>query len=98
MTTTEEPPPGLKVLPGSGRQLGAIPGEHGVNFAVASAVAEGVTLCLFDEKGDETRLELEEYDAGVWHGLVPGIGHGQAYGYRVRGPFDPGSGTLSPRT
>ena len=89
---TEEPSPGQKVLPGSGAQLGAIPGERGVNFAVASTVAEGVTLCLFDSHGDETRLELEEYEAGVWHGLVPGIEHGQAYGYRVKGPFDPGSG------
>ncbi len=92
MTTTGEPSPGLKVLPGSGTQLGAIPGEHGVNFAVASTVAEQVTLCLFDSAGDETRLNLEEYEAGVWHGLVPGIGPGQAYGYRVTGPFDPGRG------
>jgi isoamylase len=88
MTTTEE----LRVLPGSATRLGATPGDGGVNFAVASTVAEGVTLCLFDADGAETRLELEEFTAGVWHGFVPGIGHGQAYGYRVRGPFDPSSG------
>ena len=92
MTTTEEPSSGLRVLPGSGAQLGAIPGNGGVNFALASTVAEGVTLCLFDDDGTETRLDLEEYDAGVWHGFVPGLGHGQAYGYRVKGPFDPGRG------
>jgi glycogen operon protein len=83
---------GFKLLPGSGTVLGAIPGHGGVNFAVTSTVATGVTLCLFDDNGQETRLELEEYDAGVWHGSVPGIGAGQAYGYRVAGPFDPGRG------
>ena len=92
MTTTEQPAPGLRILPGSGTQLGAVPGDDGVNFAVASTLAEGVTLCLFDENGEESRIDLAEYDAGVWHGLVPGIQHGQAYGYRVKGPFDPASG------
>jgi len=92
VTTTEDPASGLRVLPGTGTTLGAIPGDGGVNFAVASTVAEGVTLCLFDEDGQETRLDLEEFTAGVWHGFVPGIGHGQAYGYRVTGPFDPASG------
>jgi isoamylase len=82
----------LPVLPGSGTVLGAIPGDGAVNFAVASTVASGVTLCLFDENGRETRLDLREYDAGIWHGSVPGIGPGQAYGYRVAGPFDPGRG------
>ena len=80
------------VRPGSGTHLGPIPGDGGVNFAVASTVAEGVTLCLFDDDGQETRLDLPDYDAGVWHGFVPGIQHGQAYGYRVKGPFDPASG------
>jgi glycogen operon protein len=80
------------VLPGTGSALGAIPGEGAVNFAVASTVATAVTLCLFDDNGQETRLELREYDAGIWHGAVPGIRPGQAYGYRVTGPFDPGRG------
>ena len=43
-----------------------------MNFAVASEVADSVELCLFDEAGAETRLPLQEYDAGVWHGFVPG--------------------------
>jgi isoamylase len=92
VTTTGEPAPDVKIRPGSGTHLGAVAGEGGVNFAVASTVAEGVTLCLFDENGEETRLDLPEYDAGVWHGFVPGIQPGQAYGYRVKGPFDPGRG------
>ena len=90
--TTQQTSQVPAVQPGSGTQLGAVPGDGGVNFAVASTIAEAVTLCLFDENGEETRLDLPEYEAGVWHGFVPGIEHGQAYGYRVKGPFDPGSG------
>jgi isoamylase len=74
--------------PGRAAPLGARPDGGGTNFALASAVAEGVTLCLFDEDGTETRLPLREYDAGVWHGYVPGVGVGQRYGYRVHGTFD----------
>jgi isoamylase len=92
VTAADAAEPGLKILPGTGTLLGAIPADGGVNFAVASTVAEGVTLCLFDDNGAETRLDLPEYTAGVWHGFVPGIRPGQAYGYRVKGPFDPGRG------
>ena len=49
-------------------------------------------LCLFDAAGAETRIPLRDYDAGVWHGFVPGVGPGQAYGYRATGPYDPASG------
>jgi isoamylase len=78
--------------PGRPFPLGATPGEGGTNFAVASEVAEAMTLCLFGESGTETRVPLEDYDAGVWHGFVPGVGPGQAYGYRASGPFDPSQG------
>jgi len=79
-------------LPGSPFPLGATPGEGGTNFAVASAVADGMALCLFDEAGAETQIPLRDYDAGVWHAFVPGIGEGQAYGYRAAGPYDPARG------
>ena len=71
---------------------GSAPPSHdgGVNFAVSSTVADEVTLCLFDADGAETRLKLEDQDAGVWHGFVPGTGPGQAYGYRVSGPVRAG--------
>ena len=83
----------VKALPGDGARLGATPQDGGVNFAVASTAAEGVTVCLFDAAtGEESRARLEHYDAGVWHGFVPGVGPGQAYGYRVDGPFDPARG------
>jgi isoamylase len=72
--------------------LGATAGDGGINFAVASGVAEGVEVCLLDEGGGQTRVRLPDYDDGVWHGFVPGAGHGQAYGYRVHGPWDPRRG------
>jgi isoamylase len=81
-----------QALPGSQFPLGATPGDGGTNFAVASSVADAVTLCLFDDAGTETQIPLPDYDAGVWHGLVPGVGPGQAYGYRVTGPYDPARG------
>jgi isoamylase len=59
---------------------------------VASGVAEAVEVCLFDAGGEQTRVRLPDYDDGVWHGFVPGAGYGQAYGYRVHGPWDPGRG------
>jgi len=83
-------------IPGMAFPLGATPGEHlgiaGTNFAIASAVASSVTLCLFDAAGAETRIPLADDDADVWHAFVPGTGPGQAYGYRVDGPWDPARG------
>ena len=49
-------------------------------------------VCLFDEGGAESQIPLLDYDAGVWHGFVPGVGAGQAYGYRAAGRYDPGTG------
>jgi isoamylase len=59
---------------------------------VASSVADGVDLCLFDETGAEDRVSLRDFDAGVWHGFLPGIEAGQRYGYRITGPYDPARG------
>jgi isoamylase len=81
-----------RALPGSRFPLGATVRGGGTNFAVAAADADAVMLCLFDGDGAETQVPLLEYDAGVWHGFVPGVGTGQAYGYRAAGRYDPGSG------
>ena len=78
-------------LPGSMFPLGAVPVDGGANFAVASG-ADAVHLCLFDEAGTESRVGLTEYDAGVWHGFVAGVAPGQAYGYRMTGPYEPARG------
>jgi isoamylase len=82
----------LEIRSGSPFPLGATWQAGGVNFAVASEVASGVEVCLFDPDGAEVRLPLSEYDAGVWHGFVPGVGPGQPYGFRVAGPYDPANG------
>ena len=83
-------------LPGQLFPLGATPGEHlgiaGTNFSIASSVADSVTLCLFDAAGTETQIPLLDNDADIWHAFVPGVGPGQAYGYRVDGPWDPAQG------
>jgi len=83
-------------LPGRPFPLGAAPGEQagtaGTNFAIASSVADSVTLCLFDAAGAETQIPLADNDADVWHAFVPRIGPGQAYGYRVGGPWNPAQG------
>ena len=79
-------------LPGTEFPLGATVRDSGTNFAVASEVADGMVLCLFDQAGTETRIPMRDYDAGVWHALVPGAGAGQAYGYRAAGPYDPARG------
>jgi isoamylase len=81
-----------RVRPGRRFPLGATPGPGGTNFAVSSGVAEGMLLCLFDNAGAETRVALPDYDAGVWHGFVEGVGVGQAYGYRATGPWEPARG------
>jgi isoamylase len=74
--------------------LGASCHDDGVNFALYSAHAERVELCLFDELGlhEIGRFTLPECSNGVWHGFLPGLRAGQKYGYRVHGPYAPESG------
>jgi isoamylase len=81
----------MNIWPGS-PTLGATHDGFGTNFALFTEAAEGVELCLFDDDGTESRIVLAEVDGFVWHGYLPAIGPGQRYGYRVHGPWDPGSG------
>ncbi|HEX8780065.1 MAG TPA: glycogen debranching protein GlgX [Nocardioides sp.] len=78
--------------PGTAYPLGATFDGTGTNFALFSEVADRVELCLFDEERAETRLELTEVDAHVWHCYLPTVQPGQRYGYRVHGPWDPANG------
>lgn len=80
--------------PGKPYPLGATIEDGGVNFALFSEHAEGVTLVIFDNEGKRPAAEYELYErtSFVWHGFVPGIGSGTRYGYRVRGPYEPASG------
>ena len=64
----------------------------GTNFALFSAHATRVDLCLFDDAGNEERIELPEYTNEVWHGYLPDVKPGQRYGYRVHGPYAPAEG------
>lgn len=71
--------------------LGATWDGLGVNFALFSAHATKVELCLFDESGrrELERIELPEYTDEIWHGYLPDAHPGQVYGYRVHGPYAP---------
>ena len=72
--------------------LGATWDGEGTNFALFSENAGAVELCLFDEEGQERRVEMAGPTEGVWHVYLPGLSPGQRYGYRVHGPYDPLSG------
>jgi glycogen operon protein len=82
----------MQVWPGRPFPLGATFDGSGTNFALFSEVAERVELCLFDDADAETRVELREMDAFVWHAYLPNVTPGQRYGYRVHGPYDPAQG------
>ncbi|HEU0084381.1 MAG TPA: glycogen debranching protein GlgX, partial [Bradyrhizobium sp.] len=71
--------------------LGAHWSGKGANFALFSANATKVEVCLFDG-GRETRIALPEYTDQVFHGYIPDLGPGTLYGYRVHGPYDPANG------
>ena len=81
-----------QVWPGEPYPLGSTYDGAGTNFALFSDVAEKVELCLISAEGEETRIELEEVDAHIWHCYIPSIMPGQRYAYRVHGPFDPANG------
>ncbi|MCK0538402.1 glycogen debranching protein GlgX [Alcanivorax quisquiliarum] len=74
--------------------LGATWDGLGVNFALFSAHATAVELCLFDRRGERelARIPLPEYTDEIWHGYLPQARPGQVYGYRVHGPYAPEDG------
>jgi glycogen operon protein len=82
----------MQSWPGTPFPLGAHWDGEGTNFALWSTTATGVSVCLFDEHGAETRVPLQDRTYHVWHGYLPAVGPGQRYGYRVDGPYDPGRG------
>lgn len=56
------------------------------NFALFSAAAIGVELCLFDEQNQETRLPMVRTE-NVWHLAVTGVKTGTEYAFRIHGEF-----------
>ncbi len=79
---------------GSPYPRGATWNGVGTNFAVFSAHATKVEVCLFDDTGEREvqRIALPEYTDQVWHGYLPAIPPGTPYGYRAHGPYEPEAG------
>ena len=84
----------LRVWPGLPLPLGATWDGAGTNFALFSAHAEKVELCLFDDDGktETARIVLPEFTHEIWHAYLPDVRAGQLYGYRVHGPYEPAAG------
>ena len=85
----------IRVWPGLPAPLGATWDGEGTNFAVYSEHGTRVELCLFrhpDDKVEAERIPLPERSDLVWHGYLPDVRPGQAYGFRVHGPHSPAEG------
>ena len=82
------------VWPGEPFPIGSTWDGQGVNFALFSAHAEKVELCLFDASGrhELQRLELKVRTDDTWHCYLPQARPGMLYGYRVHGPYRPHDG------
>src|SRR3954471_22554349 len=82
----------MEAWPGTPYPLGATFDGSGTNFAIFSEGAERVELCLFEDDGTETRVELVDVDAHVWHAYLRQVQPGQKYGYRMHGVYDAHAG------
>ena len=84
----------IQILDGRPYPLGATWDGKGANFALFSAFAERVVLCIFDSRGrrELARIPLPQYTDQVWHGYLPDARPGLLYGYRVYGPYQPARG------
>ncbi len=80
--------------PGHAWPLGAHWDGSGVNFAVFSAHATALELCLFDAAGQEqtARLAFSAQSGDIWHGYLPDAAPGLLYGLRAWGPWRPERG------
>ncbi len=85
---------GYGLSPGRPWPMGATITGDGVNFAVFSAHAERIELCLFSPDGRKelVRLPLRDRDGDIWHIHVGGLTAGAVYGFRAHGPYDPERG------
>ncbi|MGL6209524.1 MAG: glycogen debranching protein GlgX, partial [Paracoccaceae bacterium] len=86
--------PGLRAGPGRAAPMGATWDGGGVNFAVFSAHATGMVLCLFSPGGraELARIPFQDREGDVWTLYVEGMQPGQAYGFRAEGPYAPEEG------
>lgn len=81
-----------KLTVGQSLPPGAEVQADGVNFTLFSAHAERVELCLFDDEGNEQRVDLPGRTGDIWHGFLRCAKPGLHYGYRVHGPWEPAQG------
>jgi len=85
----------IKIWLGYPYPLGATWLSDGVNFALFSAAAASVELCLFDSPAapqENIRIPMTEHTDQVWHIFLPDVRPGQLYGFRVSGPYEPERG------
>lgn len=88
----------IDVFPGQSFPLGATLLEGGVNFSVFSRNATAVEILLFDDYRDQQPSRIIPLHPRTnrtfyyWHAFIPGIGHGQLYGFKVQGPNVPRNG------
>jgi isoamylase len=94
VTATTKSTIASRIKEGSPHPIGALWDGTGTNFAIFSAHATKVELCIFDGKGEQElqRIALPEYTNQIWHGYLPDVRPGTPYGYRVHGPYEPDAG------
>ena len=87
-------PSSTPITAGLPSPLGPTVQKGGVNFAVFSAHASAVYLCLFsrDGKTQTDQIALPARSGNIWHGFVKGLKAGQLYGLRADGPYAPHDG------
>src|ERR1700730_3483003 len=74
--------------------LGATWDGLGVDFALFSANATRVELCIFEPQGEKEidRMDMPESTDVAWHSFLPDARPGSVFGYRVHGPYEPDAG------
>ncbi len=66
-------------------------------MAIPAPGAERLFFCTFDGTRETRRHPLPQREGDVFHGVIPGIAPGTAYGLRAEGPgFDPDKLLLDP--
>ena len=88
----------FSISPGRALPLGVDDRAEGFNFAVFSRHAERIELLIFDSAtSSEPSLTVDlsgrhHRTGDIWHALIEGARSGQAYAYRVHGPWAPAQG------
>ncbi len=82
------------ITEGKAWPIGAHADATGINFAIFSAHAQGIDLCVFDDAGmrELARLRLPARTGDVWHGHLADAKPGLVYGLRAHGPWRPDKG------